>query len=98
MTDGQRDSLLVGLRAARRRLRYLADEIDAIGLMLSASGLTMQEVLQWMDSLGITNYVAELALRAAVDAEVEGEATYDPHGFALNGHQHEQINSDDTEN
>lgn len=59
----QRDYLLPALRVARQNLRYAANEIDAMGIMLAAGGITIQEAIDWLDRLNLTSYVGELSVR-----------------------------------
>lgn len=73
-SERQRRELLVpALRVARMNMRLVADDIDAMGIMLRSGGITIQEAIEWLDRLGVTGYVGEISLRllSADDDEAE---------------------------
>jgi len=71
----QRKILLPALRETRMRLRYMADEIDAMGIMLKFGGLTISQAVEWMDNLGITQFVGELTVRSLAEGDGTAQAT-----------------------
>lgn len=70
--EQQRAELLApALRIARRNMRYIADELDCVGIMLNSGGITMRQAIDWLDDLGITGYVGEITIRLVAEEAPE---------------------------
>jgi hypothetical protein len=54
-----REHLLDAMRRSRAHLRWVCDEIDAIGIMLRAGGISNEEAQNWLDDIGALQFVGE---------------------------------------
>ena len=60
MSDGRREFVLAGLRAAVLRTRLVENELLAIGLALKHGAIDEEGVMQWLHSEGLMHLMPDV--------------------------------------